>query len=141
MTPATATKKKRRGFSLLEVLVSSTLLIVGISSVVVGVSVALALHEHERKVGRGLLIAEKRMESLLLFFPGSPELVEGVHPTTGFEGFNEDGRPGGRDFRVTYFITGIVDGSGTTGFKLDVTVKWDERTGERELTLTTARGK
>lgn len=137
----TRRQRSRGAFSLIEVLISSTLLIVGISSVLVGVSVALALHEHERKVQRALLVCEKRMESLLLLFPGSLELNEGIHPATGFEGFTDDGRPGGTFFRITYKVTALVDGTGAIGQKLDVTIKWDERLGERELTLTTARGK
>jgi hypothetical protein len=118
-------------------MISSSLLIVGIAAVVVGVNVALALHEHQRKVGRALLITEKRMESLLLLFPGSLELSEGVHPNSGFEGFSEDGRPGGDKFRVTYTVT--PEGEGSTGQRVDVSISWDERLGERSLSLTTVR--
>lgn len=129
--------RRARAFSLIEVMLSSTLLIIGITAVVVGVTVALALHEHERKVARALVIAEKRMEDLLLLFRNSTELSPGLHPPTGFEGFSENGRPGGTQFRVVYTATPAPAGS--IGQTIEVTVSWDERLGERSLSLATAR--
>lgn len=129
--------RRRRGFSLVEVVLSSTLLLIGISAVVITVNVALALHEHQRKVARALVIAEKRTESLLLLFEGSLDLTDGVHPPSGFEGFTEAGRPGGTTFRLTYTVTPAE--SPRIGTGLDITVSWDERIGERSLTLSTVR--
>ena len=131
------TRRARRAFSLLEVMLSSTLLLIGISAIVVTVNVALAVHEHQRKVSRALIIAEKRTESLLLLFEGSVDLTDGVHPATGFEGFTEAGRPGGNTFRVNYTVTPAA--GARIGTALDVTVGWDERIGARSLTLSTVR--
>ncbi|MDP2342568.1 MAG: hypothetical protein Q8O67_16545 [Deltaproteobacteria bacterium] len=131
------TRRRASGFSLVEVVLSSSMLLIGITAVVVTVNIALVLHEHQRKVARALIIAEKRTESLLLLFEGSLDLADGKHPTVGFEGFTEAGRPGGNAFRVTYVVTpGEAPKIGTG---LDITVAWDERIGERSLTLSTVR--
>ena len=136
-----AARGLRRGFSLLEVIISSTLLVVGIAAVVVGANIAISLQEHQRRLGHALVVAERRMESLLLLMPGVPELTDGRHPAVGTEGFSEDGRPGGSAFRVSYFVTPLIDGTGAVGQRVVVTVEWDERVGRREISLTTARNK
>lgn len=131
----------RRAFSLLEVILSSSILIIGISGLLVGVTVALNVHEHQRKVARALLIAERRMESLLVVFPGTPDVDAGRHPAEGFELFDELGRPGGNKFRVHYTITGRGADGADGGFTVEVTVAWDERFGERTLSLETERNR
>ena len=78
-------RKNRRGFSLVEVVISATMLLLGISGLVMGVHIAVGQHEHNRKLAQALVIAEKRMEALLLLFPTSSELSDGRHPEGGFE--------------------------------------------------------
>jgi hypothetical protein len=134
-----------RGFSLIEVIISSSMLLVGITGITMGVHVATRQHEHDRKVAAALIIAERRMEELLLLFPSSLELSDGRHPEDGFELFGSDGRraPDG-EFRLSYTATpatppGASQEDILPGLILDVRVAWDESVGERKLDLRTVR--
>jgi Tfp pilus assembly protein PilV len=131
----TAATMGARGFSLVEVIVSGTLLVIGIAGVLVGATVAIGLHEHQKKVGQAVVIAEQRMESLLLLFPSSTELVAGRHPASGFVSFDADGRPGGDAFRASY----EVSAANPVGQRVALTVEWDERGRTRSFELVTVR--
>jgi type II secretory pathway pseudopilin PulG len=124
-----------RAFSLVEVLVAATLLVAGLAALLVAITVAMSLHEHQRKVAAAVVIAEAQMENLLLLFPGSTELTDGRHPASGFVGFEEDGRPGGAAFRSFYVARPVTP----VGVALDLTIAWDERSGEKSFQLSTVR--
>ena len=134
---------------MVEVVISSTLLIIGISALVVGAHIAIQQHEHNRKVARALIVAEERMEALLMLFPTSDELEEGRHPASDFERFDANGRPAKSPdpglYRVHYTVTlsppidGAEDGSRLPGLILETTIAWDESLGERDITLRTVR--
>ncbi len=137
-------RRRLRGFSLLEVMLASTMLITGITAIIACVHLATRQQEHNRKVGQGLLIAERRMEELLLLFPSSLELSEGRHPQSAFERFSADGRPGGEAFRLSYVVTLATPRDAPPedrlpGIVLELTVAWDEALGERSLQLRTVR--
>ncbi|HEY1101272.1 MAG TPA: prepilin-type N-terminal cleavage/methylation domain-containing protein [Myxococcota bacterium] len=140
---------RRRGFSLVEVLVAATILIVGITALVVGVQVAIVQHEHNRKLALALQIAERRLEGLLLLFPTSSDLRDGRHPEDDFERFDPDsGRsiftatPAPDDYRLFYTVTPSAITLGEDpiiGLRIELTIAWQESMGERSLVLRTAR--
>lgn len=136
---------RRRAFSILEVLISSTMLIIGISGIVMGAQFATRQHEHDRKVGTAITIAERRMEELLLLFPTSLLLTDGRHPEDGFERFGADGARGGDgSFRLFYVVTPATPGGAPPeqripGLILEVSIAWDEAVGERSIQLRTVR--
>ncbi len=134
-----------RGFSLVEVIVSSSMLLVGITGITMGVNVASRQHEHDRKVASAIVIAERRMEELLLLFPTSLLLSDGRHPAEGFERFGADGkRRDDGEFRLFYVATpatppGAAIEDTLPGLILEVQIAWDESVGERKLDLRTVR--
>jgi len=149
MTPLTTTK---RGFSLIEVLISSAILLVGITGLVMGVHIAIGQHAHNRKLAQALIVAEKRTEALLLLFPTSAELRDGRHPASGFEFYSDTGQPlplpadtDPKDllgFRLFYTVTPSAISEGEDpiiGLRLELTIAWHETLGERNLVLRTAR--
>lgn len=134
----------RRGFSMIEVLISATMLLVGITGIIMGTHIATKQHEHDRKVAVAILVAERRMEELLLLFPTSLELADGRHPGDGFETFDAEGRRGGSVYRLFYTSTpatppGAPPEERIPGVILEVTIAWDESVGERSIQLRTAR--
>lgn len=147
-TPVVST----RGFSLLEVMISSAILLIGITALVMGVHVAIGQHAHNRKLAQALIVAEKRMEAVLLLFPTSSDLRDGRHPEAGFEFFSEVGRPvlvpattAPNDvpgFRLFFTVTPSAISEGDdpiVGLRVELTVRWNENLGERQLVLRTAR--
>jgi prepilin-type N-terminal cleavage/methylation domain-containing protein len=137
--------RRRRGFSLLEVMITSAMLLIGITGLIAGVHVATRQQEHNRRVANALIIAEHRLEELLLLFPTSLALTDGRHPETGFELFSESGvRDAGDDFRLFYDVSfasppDAEPDDRLPGVVLEVTIAWDETTGERNLSLRTVR--
>ncbi len=151
-TTTATTTAAARAFSLIEVMMSSAILLIGITALVMGVHVAIGQHAHNRKLAQALIIAEKRMEAVLLLFPTSTDLRDGRHPETGFEFFGEQGRPLGlptdtdpKDllgFRAFYSVTPSAISEGDDpiiGLRVELTVVWNETLGERNLVLRTAR--
>jgi prepilin-type N-terminal cleavage/methylation domain-containing protein len=133
-----------RGFSLIEVMISASMLLIGITAIIMGVHVATRQQEHNRKVGQALLIAERRMEELLMLFPSSLELTDGRHPPAEFEQFDSDGRKDGDDFRLFYDVSlatppGAPPEDRLPGIIIEVTIAWDEAVGARSLQLRTVR--
>jgi prepilin-type N-terminal cleavage/methylation domain-containing protein len=131
----------KRGFSLLEVMIASSMLLVGIAGIVVGTTIATQQHEHDRKVAVALIVAERRMEELLLLFPASLDLTSGRHPADDFETFDAEGRPGGTAYRLFYTATPPTSAGAASipGTVLEVTIAWDESMGERSIQLRTVR--
>ncbi len=142
----------RRAFSLIEVMISSTMLILGISALISGVHVATQQQEHNRKVSAALLISERRLEELLLLFPTSLLLSDGRHPELGFEVYTEAGvrveTPDedaiARNFRLFYMVnTAAADDeppeSRLPGLIVETTIAWNESGREKLLSLRTVR--
>lgn len=151
-TTTTTTTKRASGFSLIEVLISSAVLLIGITALVMGVHIAIGQHAHNRKLAQALIVAEKRTEALLLLFPTSAELRDGRHPAAGFEFYAEGGQPlplpaetDPKDllgFRLFYTVTPSAISEGEDpiiGLRLDIVIAWHETLGERNLVLRTAR--
>jgi type II secretory pathway pseudopilin PulG len=126
---------RRRGFSLVEVIVSGVLLLSGLAAILLAATVAFGLNEHQKRVGQAVVIAEQQMENLLLLFPNSPALIVGRHPGTGFTSFDETGAPGGSAFRSSY----VVSAADPVGQQIVLTIEWDERGRTRSFDLVTVR--
>jgi hypothetical protein len=128
-------------------MISASMLIVGITGLVMAAHVATNQHAHHRKMSQALLVAERRMEALLMLFPSSLSLSDGRHPGGGFEFFAGDGRPLPDNVNATYrlfyeCVPRGIGGSATEpliGLTITLTIAWDETGGERTVVLRTAR--
>jgi len=135
----------RRAFSLIEVIITSSMLLLGISGLIAGVHVASRQQEHNRRVANGLIIIERRLEELLLLFPTSLLLTDGRHPDAGFELYSESGvRDAGNAFRLFYVVDFASEPNAPPeerlpGVVINVTILWEESGGERSLSLRTVR--
>jgi prepilin-type N-terminal cleavage/methylation domain-containing protein len=69
----------RRGFTLLEVMVSSVLLIVGITGILQGFSTASAQATRDRQMTTAIHVAEGVAEAILAFQQSDPDLSAGSH--------------------------------------------------------------
>jgi len=134
-------RRPARAFSLIEVLIASALLGIGVTAMVSGYRSATSLEAHQEKVSVALHVGERVVEELLLRYREDVDIaVDGaVRPTPPLR-FGADGTPvtTGGLYSVTWRATpGPVSGSR----KLDVTVNWTEQafTGAQSLVLTTHR--
>ncbi|MBI1948241.1 MAG: type II secretion system protein [Deltaproteobacteria bacterium] len=133
--PRTARARRAGGFSMLEVLISMSLLAVGMAAISTTYSMLSDAAVHERRVTHALHVAELTVEDLLLRYAGDPELAQGGH--AGAVAYTQDGAPGG-----SYFTTAWEVATGTpiaSARQIRVTVTWTERTGVKTLSLVTVR--
>jgi prepilin-type N-terminal cleavage/methylation domain-containing protein len=136
--------KSVQGFSLLEVMISSALLLLAISGTLSGMGTAFKVYEHQRKTSNAIVIAESTIEDFLLRFRGDPQTRVGGE--YGPHCYNLDGLflkdasssscPAGTYYRATW----RVDPTSLDGInKTTVFVRWFESTGEETITLFTVR--
>ncbi|MDP2340078.1 MAG: hypothetical protein Q8O67_03905 [Deltaproteobacteria bacterium] len=130
----------KRAFSLIEVMVSSSLLIVGLTGIVSAMSTTTAQYEHQRHISRGIHIAESAVEELLIRPVSDANLAVGTWPVTPFNYDAEGDRvlsgPG------TYHVQWTVSGGPVAVPAMrtvKVTVSWTERDSPRSFSLTTIR--
>jgi prepilin-type N-terminal cleavage/methylation domain-containing protein len=133
--------QRARGFSLIEVVIASALLGIGVAAVVTGYRSAASLEAHQERVSTALHVAEGVVESLLLRYRDDPDIAVSTtsHPSTPLT-FDAAGTPvatGGLYAATWRASAGPVAGSR----KLDVVVTWQEPgfTGRQSLALTTHR--
>lgn len=129
-----------RGFSLLEVLVSSTLLSAGLTGIVSALSTTTALAAHQRHVTQALQIAESTLESLLIRSVGDPDLAGGTHPATALQ-FDDEGAPvtsGSGTYSIDWSVT-AGPAAAPSMRRVAVRVRWNEFVGEQSFSLTTLR--
>jgi Tfp pilus assembly protein PilV len=129
-----------RGFSLLEVIVSSTLLIAGLTGIVSALSTTTTLSTHQRNVTQALQIAESTLESLLIRSVADPDLTGGTHPATPLQ-FDDEGAPvltGNGTYAVDWSVT-AGPAAAPSMRRVSVRIRWTEFVGERSFSLTTLR--
>lgn len=127
--------KRRRGFGMLEVLISAALLVGGLAAVTQFQANLLRTGVRERHLVTGTQVAEQTLERLLVAFADSPDLGGGAH--TGPR-FDDDGNPdpAGR-FETSW---NVVVGDPIVGARrVTVEVRWDDDGAARKVTLTTIR--
>ncbi|MCD6327593.1 type II secretion system protein [bacterium] len=142
---------RRRGFTLLEVMIAMAILAIGLVTVMQLFAGALRLGRIDRGLTEAVLVAQRRMDELLLM----TELDEGFEESGEEDGYSwtqyaeplYEGGLGESDEmegQTADFIEQIQDDEAVVPvnvFKLTVTVKWriGESSNEREYTLTSLK--
>jgi type II secretory pathway component PulJ len=127
--------RPRRGFGVLEVLISASLLVIGLASVVSFSAQSSAVAAHQRQVTIGAHVAEMQMERLLLLFPDDARLSSGAHTGPRFDGI---GNPSASGAFATSWV--VATGSPIQGARtITLTVTWTEGGAPRTVTLRTIR--
>lgn len=133
-----------KGFSLLEVMISSAVLIVGLTGTVQAISTASSQMEHARHVTQALHAAETQME-VLLSHPANIATAS-LTPGASITGptYNSVGEPttNTSDPFESYYETSwqVVGNEPIVGMKkITLQASWDERGVRRNITLVTER--
>jgi Prokaryotic N-terminal methylation motif len=126
--------ERRRGFGLLEVMISGSILLVGVAAVVTTVNLIERQYAHQRYVTNAIHVAEGTLEELLGRWPTDPELV----PAVVFFGSEYDSRglvtaPGTGFFTTEWVVTAGVPIATTR--EVRVTVRWFEEGVPRQFQL------
>jgi prepilin-type N-terminal cleavage/methylation domain-containing protein len=122
-----------RAFSLIEVMVSASLLAVGMVGFLSLFSNIAATYEHHRHLTEALLVGEAAMERGLVLYADDAELAFGNHPLGTFNGV---GTPAVGPYTVAWDVSA---GPLTGTRALVVTVSWTERGTPRSIALRTVR--
>jgi Tfp pilus assembly protein PilV len=129
------TTRSVRGFGILEVLISGTMLVLGLAAVLTFVSSTSAVASHQRHITIGAHVAELQMEKLLLLPPDEVRLSSGSHVGPKYDDVGTPSATGA--YETTWSVA--VDTPITATRTITVTVTWTEPTGLRTTTLTTIR--
>lgn len=124
-----------KAFSLIEVMIASALLGIGLAAMMTAFGQATALESHQERVTAALHLAEGQLENLLLRYPDSPDLDVATHPPLGF---TADGTP---TTTAPYFNLEWTVSAGPIPRtrRVQVTVTWTEPRGAQTLSLATHR--
>lgn len=124
------------GFTLIEVMIASVILLIGIAAVVMGLRSAHGVSAHQRYVTQALHATESVMEDLLFRNAGHADLSAGNH---GPRWFNEVGieTPNTSVFRVDWNVVGETPFGGMK--RITVTTTWQEGDRARKISITTDR--
>lgn len=134
-------KSKPLGFTLLEVMVSSAILLVGIAAFVSAYASAMNLNEHQRHMTHVLDISEAVTEEMLLMFNSDQDLKDGEHlekrfyDKDGIELTNADDE--NRFFTVGWIVT--ANDPVPNVRKLEIEISWEERGVKKTFLVTTFR--
>ncbi len=129
-----------RAFSLIEVMIASALLSVGMAAILTAFSSASALNSHQERVTVAMHLTESRMEELLLLYPDDDDLATSAHTAATY---TRDGRPttsGATGLNAAYYSVGWVVDAGPLARtrRLNVTTTWNEASLQR-VSFTTHR--
>lgn len=138
--------RRFKGFSLIEVMVSSALLVIAITGTLSAFSSATRVYEHQRKTTYAITIAESTLEDLLMRFQGDNQTkVSGAE--YGPHCYSRDGKflkdassstcPGGTYYEVSWLSSQV--GTYNKVIRLGVTVRWEETQGQKTIQLSTLR--
>ncbi len=123
-----------KAFSLIEVMIASAMLSIGLAAVMTAYGSASSLESHQEKVTQAMHLAEARMEELLLMYPDDADL--GIAANTGSP-FNAQGNPGGTAFYTVGWT--VAAGPIARTRRLEVRVSWTEPRGAQQLVLVSHR--
>lgn len=124
------------GFTLIEVMISSSILLIGLAAVVSGMAAYTKVQEHQRHMTQAIHIAESAMEEIILAYPSDDDLLVGGHGPIHYDSLGHE-VAGSGTYQVTW---AVADASPIPGIKrVDVTVTWNEGTGVKTYALTTWR--
>ena len=133
MTPSS--HLRLRGFGMLEVLISGTMLVLGLAAVLSFASSTSGVAAHQRRITQGAHIAELQMEKLLLLPPDEARLTSGMHVGPQYDGVGTPSVSG--EYATTWAVAVGAPIAGTR--TITVTVTWTETNGAHSTTLTTIR--
>ena len=132
--PSQRRRAQPRGFSLIEVMVASAILLVGISASVIGFGAASQAYTHQQKLSQATLLAEANMEELIGLLPGHANLDPGAH---GPRHYDHEGRA--QATPSTYAVSWTITTTAAGLRDIIVKVQWQEQVGTRSLSLRTQR--
>lgn len=132
--PPSPTRSRLRGLSLIETLVSSAILSLGLSAVLLLFGSLNDGHTHQRLLVQALHVGESTMEGLLVRYADDTALGPGHHAGPSF---GVDGQVGGAFFTTEWDVTEGVPIAGSRD--LVVTVRWTERGVAKSFALRTVR--
>jgi len=126
---------KLRGFGILEVLISGTMLVLGLAGVVSFAAHANQTAGHQRHITIASHVAEMQMEKLLLLFADDARLANGSHTGLRYDDIGNLSATG--IYQTTWQITtsSPVPGART----VVVTVTWTEAGRTRTTSMRTIR--
>lgn len=125
---------RQRGMSLIEVMMAGALLAVGAAATFSAWSTVTGIMEHQRRLTDATGVTRSQLEWLLSLPAGDPGLASG---TRQLGAVNVFGSPDPNGYRVDHAVVGNKPGPGF--IELTVVVRWTEKFGERQTTLTTYR--
>ncbi|MDP2342533.1 MAG: hypothetical protein Q8O67_16370 [Deltaproteobacteria bacterium] len=124
-----------RGFGLIEVIISGSLLLIGLAGVVQFAGYAEVMTGHQQNMAGAVHVAEKTMEELLLLYPDDARLGDGPHTGSRYDKVG-NGSPTGL-FATTWTVAAGVPLPGAR--TVEVTVTWIERAKTKTTRLRTIR--
>ena len=130
-------RARNHGFTLLEVMISGVILLVGLAGMMAALKSDLNLQEHARHMTAAIHLGEAVMEELVILNSGSAELAGGSH---GPRYFSRDARETGLSTSPYAVSWRVTEGNPIVGIRrVEVIVRWKESLGNRSLTLATWR--
>ncbi len=128
-------RRPLRGFGILEVLISGTMLLLGLAGVVSFAAQANGSAAHQRHITIAAHVAEMQMEKLVLLFPDDARLSNGAHTGPRYDDIGNPEATG--RYRTSWLV---ATGNPIAGARsVVVTVTWNEATGTHTTTLKTIR--
>lgn len=124
-----------RGFTLLEVMISGGLLLIGLSASLGLVTSLTELKEHQRHMTQVMAIAEATIEELLLAPSTDDDLLAGDHGPRYFDSMGLEASFG--MYEAKWKVTGAKPIAGIR--QVDVTVRWMEGRRVKTYVITTWR--
>jgi hypothetical protein len=122
---------KWRGFSFLEVFLTASILLIGISALSQGIPIALRLIEHDRKLAEADRVAVTSIEALI-----QQETKGTLSAGNGVDRYNAHAQlDGAGAFEARWRVVNAF--TVPKGRLIEVTVVWDERGVQRRYTVTT----
>jgi prepilin-type N-terminal cleavage/methylation domain-containing protein len=131
----------KRGFSLIEVIISSVLLSIGLAAIATAFGSAASLEGHQERVTIGMHLAEARVEELLVAYPNDASLSAGTHGPVLFTHTAALTTTAGTGANAPVFaVTWTIDaGPIARTRRVVVDVAWTESSGAQRVSLTTHR--
>lgn len=137
----TALRRRRqsaqRGFTLIEVMISGSILLIGLAGMITALTANLHLQEHSRHMTAAIHIGEGVMEELVLLYPTDADLSAGAHGPRYFSRTGTELSSTPAPYQVNWTVT---EGDPIAGIRrIGVTVSWTESIGDRSVSFATWR--
>jgi len=131
----TTRRRRLRGFGILEVMISGTMLVIGLAAAAQFSAAMAASTARDNHLVSATHCGEQTMERLIGLFPSHADLANGDHSGSRF---GDDGAPSSSG---RYQVSWTVQvGAPLNGLRrVDVNVTWLERGTPRNITLRTLR--